>query len=105
MKKPKKLVKGHAPEALANLPTPDAIFIGGGATDAGVVDIAWTALRSGGRLVINAVTIETEAALFNLQRRHGGTLTRISVERLVNVGTMHGFRPAMSVTQWAAAKP
>ncbi len=50
------IVEGAAPEALAGLPAPDAIFIGGGARDAGVLDAALTALKSGGRLVVNAVT-------------------------------------------------
>jgi precorrin-6Y C5,15-methyltransferase (decarboxylating) len=100
-----RLVPGSAPEVLAGLPVPDAVFIGGGAGTQGVVETAWTALRPGGRMVINAVTIETEAVLFGLLREHGGTLTRIGVERLVDVGTMHGFRPAMTVTQWAAVKP
>jgi precorrin-6Y C5,15-methyltransferase (decarboxylating) len=100
-----RLVPGSAPEALAALPVPDAVFIGGGAATPGVVETAWAALRPGGRMVINAVTIETEAVLFGLLREHGGTLTRIGVERLVDVGTMHGFRPAMTVTQWAATKP
>ena len=45
---------GRAPEALADLPAPDAVFIGGGASEAGVFEAAWTALKPGGRLVINA---------------------------------------------------
>jgi precorrin-6Y C5,15-methyltransferase (decarboxylating) len=99
------IVTGHAPEALAGQPTPDAIFIGGGAQDAGVIDAAWAALRPGGRMVANGVTVETEALLIAARARLGGTLTRLSVERLDQIGTMHGFRPAMTVTQWAAAKP
>jgi precorrin-6Y C5,15-methyltransferase (decarboxylating) len=96
-----RVVHGAAPEALAGLPTPDVIFIGGG----GTIDAAWDALRPGGRVVANAVSIETEAALFAAQARHGGTLTRIGIERLEPVGRLHGFRPAMTVTQWAGEKP
>ncbi len=99
------LVIGDAPAALAGLPPPDKVFIGGGAQDAGVVQAAWAALPSGGRLVINAVTIETEALLFAGHAAHGGMLTRLSVDRLDTVGSMHGFRPAMTVTQWVAVKP
>ena len=95
---------GPAPGALDGLPPPDAVFIGGGAQNAGVLPIAWAALRPGGRMVANAVTIETEAVLFQAVREHGGTLTRLSVERLDNIGRMHAFRPAMPVTQWAAVK-
>ena len=96
---------GAAPDALAGLPAPDAVFIGGGASAPLVLEAAWTALPPGGRLVVNAVTIETEAALFAAHGRHGGTLTRLSVDRLDLIGGMHGFRPAMTVTQYAACKP
>jgi precorrin-6Y C5,15-methyltransferase (decarboxylating) len=99
-----KIVNGEAPAALEDLPTPDAVFIGGGAQDSGVMDAAWTALRPGGRIVVNAVTIETETLLFARQQRHGGALTRLSVDRLGSIGDMRGFCPARTVTQWAALK-
>ncbi len=98
------LVQDAAPSCLTGLPRPDAVFIGGGAQD-GVIEPAWVALRPGGRMVANAVTIETEAMLFDAHRRFGGTLTRLDADRLDAVGRMHGFRPAMTVTQWAATKP
>ncbi|HTJ89655.1 MAG TPA: precorrin-6y C5,15-methyltransferase (decarboxylating) subunit CbiE [Acidocella sp.] len=99
------VVAGRAPEACAGLPTPDAVFLGGGAHLPGVIDTAWHALRPGGRLVANAVVIKTEAALFAAREKFGGTLTRLSVERLDAIGSLHGFRPALTVTQWAATKP
>jgi precorrin-6Y C5,15-methyltransferase (decarboxylating) len=99
------LVEGRAPDVLAGLPTPDAVFLGGGAHRPGVIETAWEALRPGGRMVANGVVVETEAALIAAQRRFGGTLTRLSVERLDAVGTLHGFRPAMTVTQWSAVRP
>ncbi len=99
------VVTGAAPGALAGLPAPDAVFLGGGAHRAGIIDAAWDALKPGGRLVANAVTIETEAALLAARVRLGGTLLRLSVERLDAVGTMHAFRPAMTVTQLLALKP
>ena len=99
-----KIIQDDAPAALAGLATPDAVFIGGGAQDAGVVEAAWAALRPGGRIVVNAVTIETEALLFAAQARRGGTLTRLSVDRLGSIGDMRGFCPARTVTQWAASK-
>jgi precorrin-6B C5,15-methyltransferase / cobalt-precorrin-6B C5,C15-methyltransferase len=99
------VIEARAPEGLAHLPPPDAVFIGGGARDAEVIATAWRALRPGGRMVANAVTIETEAALFAAREAHGGSLTRLSVERLDRVGRLHAFRPAMSVVQWAATKP
>ena len=100
-----RIVLGEAPAALDGLPMPDAVFIGGGAGDAGVLDAAWAALQPGGRMVANAVTIETEALLFAAHAARGGTLTRVSVDRLDRLGTMHGFRRAMTVTIWAATKP
>ncbi len=99
------IVEDRAPEALAGLPPPDAVFIGGGAHREAVIDTAWAALRPGGRMVANAVVIETEAALMAAWQQLGGTLTRLSVERLDTIGRLHGFRPAMTVTQWAATKP
>jgi precorrin-6Y C5,15-methyltransferase (decarboxylating) len=98
-------VIGPAPDALNDLPAPDAVFLGGGAHRPGMIDAAWAALKPDGRLVANAVTIETEAVLLAARARLGGTLLRLSVERLDAVGTMHAFRPAMTVTQWMAVKP
>ena len=94
-----------APGALLGLPPPDAVFIGGGAHEPGVIDTAWAALQSDGRLVANAVTVESEAALLAARTRLGGTLSRLSVERLDRIGGMHGYRPAITVTQWTATKP
>jgi precorrin-6Y C5,15-methyltransferase (decarboxylating) len=98
-------IVGQAPEALMGLPRPDAVFIGGGASDEGVIDICWNGLRPGGRLVINAVTLETEQALTARFIEHGGTLKRIALSRIEAVGSMHGWRAAMPVTQWAVTKP
>ncbi len=98
------VITGEAPGALTGLPAPDAVFLGGGAQAAGVLEAAWDALRPGGRLVANAVALDTQALLFDAQARIGGTLTRLAVERLDVVGTMRAFRPAMPVVQWAAVK-
>jgi len=96
---------GQAPEALADLPAPDAVFIGGGASEPGVFEAAWAALKPGGRLVVNAVTLETETLLGTLYARHGGTMRRLALSRLEAVGGMHGWRAAMPVTQWVVVKP
>lgn len=100
-----RVVKGTAPGALCDLPKPDAVFVGGGGHDAAVLAAAWDALRPEGRLVVNAVTVETEAAVIAACRTYGGSLTRLSVARMDAVGTMHAFRPAMTVTQWAVTRP
>ncbi len=99
------VVEGEAPAALAGLSAPDAIFIGGGGSDAGVLDAAIGQLKSGGRLVANAVTTEMEALLLAEQARRGGSLIRIDIARAAPVGRMTGWRPAMPVTQWSWTKP
>jgi precorrin-6B C5,15-methyltransferase / cobalt-precorrin-6B C5,C15-methyltransferase len=98
------LVEGKAPDALAGLPQPDAIFIGGGGSGDGVLEAALFALKVGGRLVANAVTLEMEQVLLAAHARLGGTLTRISVDRAEPVGRMTGWRAAMPVTQWIFIK-
>jgi precorrin-6Y C5,15-methyltransferase (decarboxylating) len=100
-----RVVVGRAPACLEGLPTPDAIFVGGGARDDMLIAAAWAALRPDGRIVANAVTIDSEAALVAASAKYGGHLTRISVERMDQVGRMRAYRPAMTVTQWAATKP
>lgn len=95
---------GAAPDALKGLPAPDAVFVGGGASREGVLDAVWQALPKQGRLVVNSVTLETEAILIAWQARHGGTLLRISVERAGPVGGRTGWRAAMPVVQWSVTK-
>ncbi|MGD0851666.1 precorrin-6y C5,15-methyltransferase (decarboxylating) subunit CbiE [Bradyrhizobium sp.] len=99
------IVQGAAPEALAGLARPDAVFIGGGMMDHGVFDAAWSALKPGGRLVANAVSLETEVRLAGYFQQMGGDLVRLQVARADRVGAMSGWRPAMPVTQWRVRKP
>jgi len=99
------VVHGSAPAALAGLASPDAIFVGGGVTADGLLDACWSSLSPGGRLVVNAVTVESEAVLGDWHGRAGGDLTRIAVQRAAPVGGFTGWRPAMPVTQWAVEKP
>ena len=103
------IIEGRAPEALANLEPPDAIFIGGGLAGdplegAVLIDTLLLRLKSGGRLVANAVTLESEAILLAAYGKHGGTLTRIAIDRADPVGRLTGWRPAMTVMQWALTK-
>ncbi len=99
------VIIGRAPQALAGLAPPDAVFIGGGFTDKGVFDAAWAALRSGGRIVANAVTFESETRLQRAFHQHGGELVRIEISKAGKIGGFHGWRAAMPVTQWRAVKP
>jgi precorrin-6Y C5,15-methyltransferase (decarboxylating) len=99
------LREARAPAGLAGLPRPDAVFLGGGATAPGVLDLAWAALKPGGRLVANAVTLETEAVLLKAREALGAELTRLQIAHADPVGRMTGWRPAMPVTQFVATKP
>ena len=99
------VVCGTAPESLSELATPDAIFIGGGASRPGVFQRCVDALPGGGRIVVHGVTVETEALLAAAYSEHGGELTRIHVEHAAPVGSFTGWTPARAVTQWAFTKP
>jgi precorrin-6Y C5,15-methyltransferase (decarboxylating) len=94
-----------APAAFDGLAPPDAIFVGGGLTSAGLVQAAWAALRPGGRIVANAVTLEGEQALAAARARFGGTLTRIEIAHAEPLGAFTAWRAQLPVVQWAAAKP
>jgi precorrin-6Y C5,15-methyltransferase (decarboxylating) len=95
-----RVVEGRAPEALAGLDAPDAVFVGGGVSVPGMLDACRIALRAGGRLVANAVTIEGEAALAAARAEHGGTIRRIAVSRATPVGRYLGWKALAPVTQW-----
>jgi precorrin-6Y C5,15-methyltransferase (decarboxylating) len=97
------LIAGEVPQAIAGLAPPDAVFIGGGLSRESF-DAAWAALRPLGRLVANAVTLESEMVLAALHKDHGGELVKISVQRAEPVGRLTGWRPAMTVTQWSLIK-
>ncbi|WP_346828912.1 precorrin-6y C5,15-methyltransferase (decarboxylating) subunit CbiE [Pseudomonas abietaniphila] len=99
------LVRGRAPDALEGLEPPDAIFIGGGVTRAGVLDSCWQQLRSGGRLIANAVTLQSEAMLVNWREQHGGDLTRIHLAHAKPLGEFDTWRQALPITLLEAIKP
>lgn len=99
-----RVVQGAAPEALGDLPTPDAVFVGGGAGALGVIETCWDALGPGGRLVAHAVTLETEGVLIGQCRALGGELVRLSVERAAPIGSFTGWTPARAVTQWSVTR-
>ncbi|MCM0621353.1 precorrin-6Y C5,15-methyltransferase (decarboxylating) subunit CbiT [Nocardioides bruguierae] len=99
------VVEGGAPGALADLPAPNAVFVGGGATAHGLLEECRERLRPGGRLVVHGVTLETEAVLAEAYAGHGGELTRLAVEHAAPVGRFTGWTPARTVTQWTWTKP
>ena len=99
-----KLIAGSAPAALLDLPSPDSIFIGGGLTSADLLETCWRALRSGGRLVTNAVTVESEQQVLQWHRQLGGKLTRIAIQRAEPIGNFLGWKAMVPVTQWQVMK-
>ncbi|OLF56331.1 precorrin-6y C5,15-methyltransferase (decarboxylating) subunit CbiE [Pseudomonas chlororaphis] len=99
------LIRGHAPQALDGLEAPDAIFIGGGVTREGVLDTCWARLKPGGRLVANAVTLQSEMALMAWRDRHGGELTRIHIAQAQPLGDFDTWRQALPITVLDLVKP
>jgi len=99
------VVEGEAPAALAALDAPSAVFVGGGVTAADLLDVCWAALPSGGRVVANAVTLESEQVVAAARSGRGGTLTRIEISHAQPIGGFTGWRAQMPVVQWAVTKP
>ena len=102
------IVQGGAPAALAGLAAPDAVFIGGGLGDAGLFDAVWTALKPGGRLVANAVSLGSEAKLIGLFQQYGGELTRLEIAKsgpAGRSGKVFVWRPAAPIVQWRVTRP
>lgn len=100
-----KLVAGEAPVTLTGQAAPDAVFIGGGLGIPGVFETSWAALKPGGAMVVNVVTIEGELHLYDLHEKHGGDLVRMDVSHLTHVGRLRALKPRMAVTQWRTHKP
>ena len=104
------IISGSAPEVLADLPAPDAVFIGGGLSSGNLLQTCWTALKPGGRLVANAVTLEGEQKLLQWQNENAGKsgasgdLTRLSISRAEKIGRFQGWKEIRSVIQLAVIK-
>ena len=100
-----KIVVGTALETSANQPSPDAIFLGGDVANPALFDACWQALRAGGKLVANAVTLDGEAALIARRALLGGDLARIAIARAEPLGDSHMWRSLAPITQWTVTKP
>jgi precorrin-6B C5,15-methyltransferase / cobalt-precorrin-6B C5,C15-methyltransferase len=98
-------LRGEAPDAFDGAEPPSAIFIGGGLGRPGMLDACLEHLPAGGRLVANAVTVESEAIVVQAYSRLGGTLQRFQHYHGEPLGDFTGWRPRMPITQWAVIKP
>ncbi|MGE0220060.1 precorrin-6y C5,15-methyltransferase (decarboxylating) subunit CbiE [Mycolicibacterium sp.] len=98
-------VSFDAPESFAFVPDPAVIFVGGGVSRPGLLQACWDRLPAGGRLLVNAVTVESEAVVAQWHSQIGGELARFAHYRGEPVGSFTGWRPAMPVTQWSVTKP
>jgi precorrin-6Y C5,15-methyltransferase (decarboxylating) len=97
-------VVAPATGALEGLDAPDAVFVGGGVTEPGLIEACWAALRPGGRIVANAVTLEGQTVLLDARAAHGGRLLRIGLEHAEPVGGFTAWRAQLPVVQWSARR-
>ncbi len=100
-----KVLQGLAPASFDGLASPDAIFLGGGVSHDGMLQACWDVLKPRGRLVVNGVTVESEANLASWHARYGGELSRLLVARAEKIGESYAWRQMMPITQWAVTKP
>ncbi|QBJ94564.1 precorrin-6y C5,15-methyltransferase (decarboxylating) subunit CbiE [Rhodococcus sp. ABRD24] len=99
-------IRGEAPNAFVHeTDSPDAIFVGGGVTQDGMLDACWQRLRPGGRMVVNVVTAESESLVLQWHARHGGELRKFQIYRGESLGGFTAWRPQLPVAQWSVDKP
>jgi precorrin-6Y C5,15-methyltransferase (decarboxylating) len=90
-------------DELADTPSPDAVFIGGGLSEA-LLDALWARVPAGTRLVANAVTLESEALLAHRQRELGGELVRLELSSAMALGSRRGWKAAYPIVQWRVTR-
>jgi len=98
-----RLIEARAPDGLEGLPAPDAVFIGGGASEA-LLTCLWSLIPQGTRLVMNAVTLETEALVLDWSVRHGGNLLKIDLSEPTAIGGKRGWKSALPILQWSVTR-
>ncbi|MEN2494865.1 MAG: Precorrin-6Y C(5,15)-methyltransferase [decarboxylating] [Hyphomicrobiaceae bacterium hypho_1] len=99
------VVQESAPNCLLGQPQPDAIFLGGACSEKGIFETCWKMLRSGGRFVANAITLEGQAVLSDYHENFGGEIVNITISYVKSVGRFRGLHPGMPVMQWRILKP
>lgn len=98
-----RLTVARAPEGLQDLPRPDAVFVGGGASEA-LMTTLWDLIPQGTRLVMNAVTLETEALVLDWSARQGGHLLKIELSETAPIGRKRGWKAALPILQWSVTR-
>lgn len=98
-----RLTEARAPEGLQGFPAPDAVFIGGGASDT-LLTALWDLIPPGTRLVMNAVTLETEALVLDWSARHGGRLLKMELSEPTPIGRKRGWKAALPILQWSVTR-
>ncbi|SBS70172.1 Precorrin-6Y C(5,15)-methyltransferase (decarboxylating) [uncultured Mycobacterium sp.] len=97
-------VRGEAPQTFDQAQEPSAVFIGGGLTHPGLLEACWEHLPVGGRLVANAVTVESEVILAQWFSKMGGELRKFQHYQAEPLGDFTTWRPALPITQWLVTK-
>ncbi|MES2550471.1 MAG: cobalamin biosynthesis bifunctional protein CbiET, partial [Pseudomonadota bacterium] len=88
---------------LERLSRPDTVFIGGGASEA-LLSRLWDLIPPGTRLVMNAVTLETEALVLDWSARQGGDLLKVELSEAAPIGRKRGWRAALPILQWSVSR-
>lgn len=90
------IIHGEAPLAIENLPAPNVVIIGGsGGALAEILDLCGNKLSPGGKVIVNAVTLETLCKTQNYFAKHveyDVDYTCLSVTKMVTAGASHLFR-------------
>jgi len=101
-------VLGRAPEAWADLPDPDAVYVGGSGRDVAMLcEEAWKRLKTGGRLVTACNSIENLAAVHALLRARSGDTAHwlVNIARGIEQLDRIRFESLSPVFLIAATKP
>lgn len=102
------VVEGLAPSALEGLEAPDAVFVGGSKGNlAAIVDVALARLRPGGRLVINAIALESVAEAHSALKAHAveTDIALVQVSRGVPLARYRRLEALNPIHIFAARKP
>ena len=92
------IVPSRAPQALADLPDPAAVFIGGSSGSLReMLDTVWMRLLPGGRLVASAVTEDSRVELHGFVGDREAEWTELSIARSERLAGQRVMRPYLPV--------